>query len=158
MSKSRTKKWPKKNLGHLVDLLEQVYPEGVTLSELAARTGNSVASLSAMFCRDNMHLSAVEGIARSLGYELAIGYKYMGQYPSDSTFTPSGRSGNLSGLEEYCQRLNRSLNYVAGICGIKRDVISSALVKGDIMVGTLNMIAAKIGLTLFWHYQKTNEK
>ena len=153
----RTKRWPGNNLGHLIDLIYRLYPGGVTLSELSKRTGMSVRNLSAILCKDNTHLSTVEGIARSLGYVLHIDYYYAGEYPSDSTFNPSQCSGNLYGLEEYCQRLNRSVNYVAGVCGVKRDVVASALAKGDIMVETLIMIAAAIGLTLSWKYVKDTQ-
>ena len=155
MNNFRAKKWPRKNLGPLIELLIQEFPDGLALSAVEEKTGISQKGLSSTFCKDDTHLSKVEAIARALGYKLHLRYQYQGNYPPDSTFTPSSKAGNLYGLEEYCQRLNRSVNYVATVCGVKRDTIASALSKGDIMVATLNRITAKIGLSIEWSFTRT---
>ena len=154
MMKARQKYWPAMNTGPLVRLLKEVFPDGILLATLSERTGYSPQSLSATFRVDNMHLSKAESIAHSLGYTLRLEYKYEGTYPKDSVYIPSGKAGNLYGLEEFMQRMNRSVNFIAASAGYRGEALKAALEKGDMMIATLNKIACSIGLHISWLFEK----
>ena len=152
--KARNKNWPARNTGPLVHFLEELYPEGICLSVLADRLGCTKQCLSAAFRLDNMHLSRAEGIARALGYSLHLEYEYVGEYPVGSRYVPSGTAGNLYGLEEYCQRLQRTANFVAASAGCRAESVKAAITKGDIMLDTLSKISEEIDLRITWTFKK----
>ena len=154
MNKPRPKQWPAKNTGPLISFLEEEFPDGIFLPELASRTGYSVQNLSSMFRRDNMHLHKAECISRSLGYTLRLQYEYPGEYPKDSEYFPSEKIGNLYGLDEYCQRMLRTYNYLASRANIRGETVKAALQKGDMMLSTLNRLASGVGLRIVWHFEK----
>lgn len=153
-SKARRKRWPKIHLMPLVRLLEKEYPDGIILSDLAERTGISAPNLSAAFMSDNMHLSKAEAIAKALGYTLVLTYSYNGVYPDDSQYEPSATAGNLYGIEEYGQRMNRSLHSLSIIAGCKRDTLDRAIKDGDMMVATLDRVAEGLGLSVSWEFME----
>ena len=152
--KARTKQWPARNTAPLIRFLEGEFPDCICLPELAAKTGYSVQSLSSMFRRDNMHLHMAECISRSLGYTLRLIYEYDGTYPGGNQYVPSGTAGNLYGLEEYCQRMNRTINFLASCADSRGETVKAALQKGDMMVSALNRIANGVGLRIIWHFEK----
>ena len=155
-NKARRKRWPGIHTGPLVRLLEKEYPDGIILADLAERTGISAQSLSAAFMSDNMHLSKAEAIAKALGYTLVLTYSYNGVYPDDSQYVPSGTAGNLYGIEEYGQRMNRTLHFVAASARCKRDTLAKAIKEGDIMVATLDRITRELGLEVKWTFMGGN--
>lgn len=158
MKKARAKKsWPCGRTGPLVEFLLGIYPEGIPLADLASKLGVSVSVISNAFRVDNMHLSRAEAIAKAYGYELRLIYRYRGQYPSDSVYTPSRNVGNLSGLEEYCQRMKRTYHFIATNAGFNGRALASAISKGDIMLDRLDTISTCLGLSIDWNFIKKDD-
>lgn len=85
----------------------------------------SANSLSSMFMKDNARLSKVENIARKYGYELHLKYEYSisNNIEESLVLYDYPNSGNLYGIVEYCNKMNRTLNAVANTVGCKRDTI-----------------------------------
>lgn len=152
--KARSKRWPEVHLGQFVRLLEKEYPGGIILADLAERTGISAKNLSAAFRNDNMHLSKAEAIAKALGYSLHLKYNYNGMYRDDSHYKPSGTAGNLYGLEEHCQRMNRTFHSLAASARCKRDTLARAVKEGDIMIATLDRVTRELGLKVEWVFEE----
>ena len=151
MTKIRTKKWTGSRTKPLLDFLAGLHPDGLSVSTLAQELQMSIPAISYMFRTDNMHLSRAEYIARVYGYSLHLEYRYTGVYPPYTEYHPS-QHGNLAGIEEYCQRMNRSLYFVANSVGLHRDSLVKALAKGDILLSTLYTITDGLGLQVTWSF------
>ncbi|MBO6083200.1 MAG: hypothetical protein J6P46_09305 [Bacteroidales bacterium] len=156
MSKTRKKKWPGHRTGPLVEFLQGLYPDGIPLAKVAQQVGLAVPTLSCFFSRDNLHLSRAEEIVKAYGYELRLVYRYRGQYPAGSAYSPSETVGNLYGIEEYCHRQKRTLHFVATMAGIKRQTLASALSKGDILLDKLEQVTGSLGLDIEWTFIPTD--
>ena len=156
--KARAKKtWPCVHTGPLVEFLLGIYPEGIPLADLSSKLGVSVSVISNSFRVDNMHLSRAEAIAKVYGYDLRLIYRYRGQYPSDSVYTPSRNVGTIYGIEEYCQRLKRTYHFIATNAGFNGRALASAINKGDIMLDRLNRISTCLGLSIDWVFIKKDD-
>lgn len=151
------KKWPRKNLGELVNFLESQSPDGLSLQILADKLGVTRGSISNIFCHDNMKLSKAEEIARIFGYELRLFFperKHLDGYipaPPKKTYP---NAGNLSGFVKYVQDSEYSLTFVAEHNGYGTNVIKRAFESGDISIATLNSIMDNMGLCMIWKFEK----
>lgn len=151
--KTRTKKWIGPRTKPLLVFLSGLHPEGLSLSTLSQELKMSIPAVSYMFRTDNMHLSRAEYIARIYGYSLHLEYRYSGVYPPYTEYHPSTSTmSNLSGIDEYCKRMNRSLHFVANSVGLHRDSLAKALAKGDILLSTLYTITDGLGLEVKWSF------
>lgn len=153
--KCKTKRWPCATLRPLVEFLENMHPEGINEETLASEIGMSAKSISSMFMRDNTHLSRAEDIARCYGFELRLKYLPERPYVYDNHgLYDFQNAGNLYGIVEYCNRMNRTINALAGKAGCKRDTIKHALETGDIMLDILYRILFGVGLKVEWCFEK----
>lgn len=151
MKKARRKKWPCGRTKQLVEFLQSLHPSGLTVSDLARDLRMAKPTVSRMLCSDNMHLSRAEYIAHIYGYELRLAYVYKGTYPVDTTYYPR-IANNLYGIDEYCQRMNRTYHYIADTVGIHQNSIVTALKTGDIMLSTLYTITNGLGMEITWTF------
>jgi len=159
--KVKRKKWPRKVLGELANFIEQFYPEGISLTDVARDLDTTPQAISNMFRRDDMKLSRAEEIAAKYGYELKLYYpvrKYEDGYQPPPPRRSYPNAGNLSGLLKYMQDSDYSMNFVAERSHLSTGVLTKAFEKGDILLSTLYNILDNINLYVTWKYEKTDNK
>lgn len=150
------KKWPRKNLGELIDFLEKVNPEGISLHTLAEKFSVTRASISNMFNKDEMKLSKAEEIARLYGHSLTL---FFPQRVHKDGFVPPPpkrefpNAGNLTGLVKYIQDSDYSIAWVAEVNGFSPNVLTRAFENGDISIRTLKRINDNLGLCVIWKFE-----
>lgn len=155
------KKWPRKNLGEVIDFLERVNPEGVSLQTLADKFGVTRGSISNMFSKDDMKLSKAESIANGYGYELKLFFPR--RIHKDGFVPPEPKrefpnAANLSGLVKYIHDSDYSFSWVGEVNGISANVLTRAFEKGDISIRTLKKIIDNLGLCVIWSFEPRKEK
>lgn len=160
IARVKRKKWPRKTLGELVNFIEQFYPDGLSLTGIAADLDVTPQAVSNMFRRDDMKLSRAEEIIRSYGYELKLYYPVRvfndGYIPMPPTrLYPN--AGNLTGLVKYIQDSEYSMAFVAERNNISTSTLTMAFTKGDILLSTLYEVIDSLGLWMKWEYEKIDK-
>lgn len=153
----KKKRWPRKNLGELLNFLEERHPDGLSLQALAEKMKMERGGVSNMFRKDDARLSKAEEIARLYGYELKLFFpvrRYDDGYVPQKPKLRFDNAGNLSGLVKYIQDSEYSLPFVAERIGISPNVLHRAFRKGDIKISTLNAIIDEFGLCAIWKFIK----
>ena len=152
------KHWPRKNLGDLVNFLEEQYPEGLSLAALAEEFQVTKGSISNMFNKDDMKLSKAEAIARHYGYELKLFFP-LKRYPEE--YMPPVRiketfpnAGNLMGMYIYIRDCGMRLVDAARRCDLTKKVLQEALTKGDIQISVLNKFLDGFEICAIWKFNK----
>ena len=148
-------KWPRKNLGEIINFLEQIYPEGISIDVLSKKLGVTKGSVSNMFVHDNMKLSKAEEISRIYGFSLSLFFPkrhYGDDYEPPKTRYDFPNAGNLTGLVRYFQDSGYSLSLVAEKNHISPNVLTRAFRSGDINLKTLNNILDELGLCVIWKF------
>ena len=153
------KRWPAKNLGELLNFLEDLHPDGLSLKELSEELGITVQAISNIFIRDDLKLSKAEDIVRSYGYELRLFFPVK-TYPVGIEPPQNERSfenaGNIAGLAKYIYDSNWTINSVSRSMDIYPTVLTNAFTKGDILLSSLYKITDSLGICFFWKFIKTN--
>lgn len=152
-----TKKWPRKNLGELVNFLELQHPEGLSLRSLADDLDVTAQTVSRTFIRDDMKLSRAEEIAKAYGYELKLFYT-----EKEFLFEPINpvkrknfpNAGNLAGLIKYIYDCNYSVAYVCTLANMNYNILMAALTNGDIFVSRLYEIVNALKIEVLWIFDK----
>ena len=151
------KQWPAKNLGPLINFLEQRYPEGLSLMRLSQDLGVTVGALSNMFNRDNIKLSKAEEIARCYGYKLTLFFPVRTFYGDDKPkpfIREFENTGNLYGMYKYIRDSGYSIEFIAEKMDVSHGVIKHALEKGDIQITMLNRFLNTCGICCIWKFEK----
>ena len=158
--KTNKKHWPRKNLGNLVNFLEERYPEGLSLTTLSEEFGVTKGSISNMFNKDDIKLSKAEAIARHYGYELKLFFPTK-RYPED--YMPPVRikeeypnAGNLQGMYNYIRDSGMRLIDAARRCDLTKKILADALCKGDIQISVLNKFLDGFEICVIWKFIKNN--
>lgn len=153
----KRKKWPRKNLGELLNFLETFYPDGISLEELAKDIKTTKGSISNMFRRDDMKLSKAEKICDMYGYKLSLFFPvrrwedgYVPRPPSKAY----PNAGNLGGLVKYIQDSEYSMTFVAEKNNMSVTTLTSAFSTGDILLSTLNSVVDTLGICIIWNFYK----
>lgn len=152
---AKKKKWPRKNLGELLNFLEEQHPEGLSLYALAERMKMERGGVSNMFRKDDMKLSKAEEIARRYGYELRLFFpirRYDDGYIPQPPKIQYNNAGNLSGLVKYIQDSEYSVSFVAEKTGVAPIVLHHAFKTGNIKISTLNALLDHLGLCVIWKF------
>lgn len=152
-------KWPRKNLGELANFLEEMHPEGLSLSAVAKKLGVQQGAVSNFFRHDDMHLSRIEEIAGIYGYSLHLYFpvrKLEEGYEPRKPRTTFENAGALEGLVKYIQDSEYSIPFIAEQMKISPNTIRNAFRKGDIMVSTLNQMLDALGICMIWKFEKKN--
>ena len=149
-------KWPRKNLGELVNFLEERHPEGLSLSAVAGVLGVKEGAVSNMFSHDDMHLRRVESIAQAYGYTLHLFFpvRELGDYEPSKPRVIYDDAGNLAGLVKYIQDSEYSLPFIAEQMKISSNTLRHAFRTGDIMMSTLNQMLDALGICMIWKFEK----
>ena len=151
-----TKTWPRKNLGELLNFLERMHPEGLSLKALSEKIGITPGAVSNLFIHDDMKLSRAEEIARRYGYELHLYFPvrtFNGIVrPPEHGMTFEG-AGNLRGLMMYIYDSNWSVNYVARNMGIWPAMLFRAMKTGDILISNLYKVADSMDIVFHWEWE-----
>ena len=159
-SKSAYKKhWPRKNLGELVNFLENIYPEGLSLEILKKDFGKTVGSWSNTFNRDDLKLSRAERIAEHYGYTLKLMFPkrtFLNDYHPPVRIKPVEDAGNLQGMYLWIRDSGMSAAQVAERMKVTVSVINRALSTGDIQISMLNRFTDAFGITVIWEFNKKN--
>lgn len=154
-------KWPRKNLGELVNFLEEQHPEGLSLSALCTSLGVKKGTVSNMFRHDDMHLSRAESIARAYGYTLRLYFPVRkledGYLPCPPRVTYDN-AGNLAGLVKYIQDSEYGVPFIAERMKVNANTIRRAFRRGDIMMSTLNLMLDTLGICMIWKFEKNEDK
>ena len=151
------KSWPRKNLGELLNFLDRIHPEGLSLGVISSEIGMTVAGVSNLFMMDDMKLSKAEGIAKAYGYELHLffpvrNYSAFAIQPSYTrTFETAG---NLEGLARYIYDSNWTINSVAHGMRKSPTMLSNAIRTGDILLSNLYKVTDSLGIYFFWKFEK----
>lgn len=149
------KKWPKKNLGELVSLIENEYPEGINLAMLSERVGIAKQYLSYMFKNDKMSLAIAERITNRLGYELKLYFPELRDTPKHpEVMKEYPNAGNLSGLVNLLSQKNISIHYMSSRINKSDSVLKRAFETGDIQLTTLYTIADNLNIDFIWDFVK----
>ena len=147
--------WPCKNLGELINFLEEQNPKGLNISEIAKRMGCTPQHISALLLKDEMKLSYVEKIARSYGHELKLYFPvWTKENPSKSKDRSFPTAGNLTGLAKYIYDSNRTVNSVSTDMNKPGSIMEQAFRKGDIKISTLYEILAQLNIITQWKFEK----
>lgn len=160
--KSLKKKWPRKNLGELINFIESKETDGLTLDALSQRLGVSKGSISNVFCHDDMKLSRAEEISSIYGYRLSI-YFPTPYYGFEDGMEPCEKkrafpnAGNLTGLINYIQQSDLTISYAAVKTGVSPNVLYRAFNTGDIMISTLNRCTDALNIRTIWEFEKINK-
>lgn len=158
---SYKKRWPGKNLGELLNFLEDRHPDGISLKSLSAELGMTIGAISNIFIRDDLKLSKAEEIVRAYGYELHLFFPVR-TYPVGFTPPQSDRSfenaGNIAGLAKYIYDSNWTINSVSKNMDIYPTVLTNAFTKGDILLSSLYKITDALGICFFWRFEKLEDK
>ena len=154
------KSWPRKNLGELLNFLEQMHPEGISLKALSGRLGMTPGAISNLFMRDDMKLSKAETIVRAYGYELKLYFPAKvyaeGIEPPKHGLT-FDNAGNLKGLAQYIYDSNWTINFVAHSMGMYATMLSNSIKRGDIFLSKLYNVTDALGICFEWRYEKKTE-
>lgn len=157
-NEAHKKHWPRKNLGPLVDFLEERYPEGISLAKLSQEFGVTKGSISNMFIKDDIKLSKAEWIALHYGYELKLFFP-LKRYPED--YMPPVRikeefpdAGNLTGMYNYIRDSGLRLIDAARKCELTKKVLADALTRGDMQVSVLNKFLDGFEICVIWKFVK----
>lgn len=156
------KSWPKKNLGELVNFLERIHPEGLSLKILSDEIGITPQGLSSLFSRDNAKLSRVEQIVGRYGYELKLFFPVR-TFPVEGIEIPPPKrtfpnAGNLAGLVRYINDSNYSIKYVANLIPRYPSLLTRAFETGDILISNLYQILDALGICVLWKFIKTDKE
>lgn len=158
---AQKKHWPRKNLGDLVNFLEERHPDGLSLAALSQEFGVTKGSISNMFNKDDIKLSKAESIARHYGYRLTLFFP-LKRYPED--YMPPVRikeefpnAGNLTGMYIYIRDSGMRLIDAARRCDLTKKVLADALTKGDIQISVLNKFLDGFGICVIWKFDKEND-
>lgn len=161
MKKQSYKKiWPRKNLGELLNFLEEQHPEGLSLHVLAEKFNMTTAGVSNMFRKDDCRLSKIEEIADRYGYKLILYFPvrtFLDGYvpaPPKKTYP---NAGNISGMVKYFQDSEYSIPFVAEYMHILPAVLRYAFNKGDIKVSIINKFQDAFGKCVVWDFKKKDE-
>ena len=157
----KKKKWPRKVLGELANFLEQFYPEGLSLEDIASDLHTTPQAISNMFRRDNMKLSKAEAIMRAYGYRLELFYPvrvFADGYKPPAPLRLYPNAGNLKGLVKYIQDSEWSVTFVAEQNHMSTSVLTAAFTKGDILLSTLYNVLDTLGMTVTWKWYKIDEE
>lgn len=151
------KRWPRKNLGELLNFLEGLHPQGLSLNELSGELGLTVGALSNLFMRDDLKLSRAEYIVSAYGYRLRLFFPVK-TYPEGITppvYTRKfDKAGNITGLAKYIYDSNWTINSVSKEIGIWPSILTNAFNKGDILLSNLYRITDALGIYFIWEYDK----
>lgn len=159
--RANKKKWPRKILGELINFLEEMTPEGISLLAISGRTGASPSSISNAFVRDDMKLSKAEEIASRYGYALKLFFpvrRHEDGYVPAKPKKEYPDAGNLTGLIKYIQDSEYSITFVAERNDISPNVLNRAFKSGDISLNTLYRVLDSLNLCVIWRFEKTNDK
>lgn len=158
--KTKKKKWPRKTLGELLNFLEQFYPEGLSLEDLARDLGTTRGGVSNMFRHDDMKLSKAEEIANIYGYTLHL-YFPIRQYNDGYIPQPPKRhypnAGNLTGFVKYIQDSEYSLTFIAEKNQMSVTTLTRAFTTGNIQLSTLYNLTDWMGICFIWKFEKQKE-
>ena len=156
----KKKKWPRKNLGELLNFLEEQHPDGISLNDLAEKMDMERGGVSNMFRKDDARLSKVEQIARQYGYELKLFFPVRhleeGYIPRPPRIHYEN-SGNLAGLAKYMQDSEFSFPLIADGIGVSPGVLHRAFRSGDIKLSTFNALIDMLGICVIWKFLKIND-
>ena len=155
--KTYKKKWPGKNLGHLIHFLEDRYPQGLSIYTMSKDFQITPQAVSNLFVNDDMKLSKAEWIARLYGYELRLFYPkrtYSFEHEPIKPKRSFPNAGNLAGLVQYIFDSNVSPSHVAQKINLYSGALNRAFEKGDIMLSTLNATTDALGIHVFWQFEK----
>ena len=159
--KPNKKKWPRKILGEMINFLEEVTPEGLSLGSISEHTGCSKSSISNLFVHDDMKLSKAEEIAEMYGYTLRLFFPER-RYEDGYVPAPPKKSypdaGNLKGLVKYIQDSEYSINFVAERNNMSSNVLNRAFKCGDISLSTLYRVLDSLNLCVLWRFEKTDNE
>lgn len=150
-------KWPRKNLGEVVNFLEDRHPDGLSLKAVADTIGAKPESVSNTFRRDDMRLSRAERLAECYGYRLVISYPVR---RLDEGYEPAAprktydNAGNLAGLVKYINDSEYGIPFVAEKAGITANTVRHAFTTGDTMISTLNRMLDALGIFAMWKFEK----
>ena len=151
------KHWPRKTLGELLNFLEDLHPEGLTLKGLSDELGMNVGAISNIFNRDDLKLSKAEEIVRTYGYELRLFFPVK-TYPVGIERPQYSRTfenaGNLTGLARFIYDSNWTIHSVSKSIGVYTTTLTNAFESGDIQLSRLYQITDLLGICFFWKYEK----
>lgn len=159
--KTYKKHWPRKNLGNLLNFLERIYPDGLSIYTLAKDFEMSPQAVSNLFLRDDMKLSKAEEIARLYGHTLHLYYpkrSFNADYQPRFKTKDYPNAGNLSGLIKYINDSEYSLAFVAERISLYPGILNRAFENGDILLSVLNNTADALGIHIFWDFTKENKE
>lgn len=155
---ARKKKWPAQNLEELICFLEDQYPEGnIPLEDVSRRLGESRASVSSMFCKDDMKLSKAEKIVSCYGHRLRLFFPVNDEEKTDEAEPSQKRyraAGNLKGMADCMNDSGETFYSLAKRMKMTRDVLSNAFRKGDMRISTLYAVIDALGKYVIWKFDK----
>lgn len=151
---SYIKKWPAKHLSELVAFLEKQHDDNLSIKDVANRTGMTIQYISFLFRKDDMKLSRAENIAKAYGYTLKLYFpqrewKYEG--PNRREF-PNAK--NLSGLVQYMNDSNKTVNSLSQELRISNGVLTKAFNNGDIFISMLYTVVEMLNIEFIWSFEK----
>lgn len=155
--RTKRKRWPRRVLGELANFLEQFYPEGLSLADMAKDLGTTPQAVSNMFRRDDMKLSKAEEIVRKYGFRLILYYptrEFGDGYQPPKPYRTYPNAGNLSGLVKYIQDSEWPISFVAERSNLSTTVLTMAFSRGDIQLSTLYDVLDNINIYVNWKYEK----
>lgn len=155
--KAYRKRWPRKNLGELLNFLEEQHPDGVSIQAVSQKMDTCTGNISRMFHNDDMKLSMAEHIADVYGYRLNLFFPVRSLTDGYEPAAPRrtyDNAGNLSGLIQYIQDSEYSIPFVAEQTHVSVGTVRNAFIKGDIKISTLNSILDALAIQSIWKFTK----
>lgn len=153
----RTKRWPGVVLGPMIAFLEERYPDGLCVEDIANTIGTTKQYISFTFNKDDMKLSGAERIARCYGYELRLYFeekRYLEGLSAPPRTKEYPNAGNLKGLVDYTLDSNWTINRLAVMTGFSYCCIEHGFKTGDMMLSVLQELTSKIGIQYIWKFEK----
>ena len=155
------KTWPRKNLGEIVNFLEKIHPEGLSLATLSQEMGITKQEISRKFVKDDMKLSKAEEIARVYGCALNLYFTERERLcdiykPVKKMDFPN--AGNLSGLIKFIYDSNYSVSYACRLADMNYNILLKALKCGDIQISYLYKLSNALGIEILWLFERQKDE